>query len=372
MRNFGKIRRIVVKVGTNLLSSSSGVDRDRIKSIVRQISVLRKKGFEVMLVSSGAVGLGAKAIGHLTPVKHIPLKQACASIGQPMLMREYEEEFSSFGILCSQVLITRSSLNNRTSYKNLRESVGTLLDLGVVPIFNENDVVSTAEIGNVFGDNDRMSAYCASKMDAELLILLTDIDGVYTGNPKTDKNAFMLKEIEEITPEIFSYAKGAGSTFSTGGMKTKLLAAEIAQKGGCGTIIASGYEKDAILRIMDGEEIGTYILPTERLKQRERWILNTPSLGSIEIDDGAVKAILYDHKSLLPKGIIGVEGVFLNGDVIDVKNSKGEVIAKAITNFKFAEIALIMGKDSKDIPDIIGGGHKVVFRPEDMVINEQL
>ncbi|MGN1190596.1 MAG: glutamate 5-kinase, partial [Candidatus Ornithospirochaeta sp.] len=278
----------------------------------------------------------------------------------------------SYNLLCSQVLITRSSLNNRTSYNNLRESVATLLDLGVVPIFNENDVVSTAEIGDVFGDNDRMSAYCASKMDAELLILLTDIDGVYTGNPKKDKDAKMVKEIRELTPEVFSYAKGAGSTFSTGGMKTKLQAAEIAQKGGCGTIIASGYEEDAILRILNGEELGTYILPTERLKQRERWILNTPSLGYIVIDDGAVKAILKDHKSLLPKGILGVEGFFLKGDVIDVKNEDGDIVAKAITNYQYGEIAFAMGKDSKEIPDVIGGGHKVVFRPEDMVAYEQL
>lgn len=372
MRNFEKIRRIVIKVGTNLLSSQSGIDRDRIRSIVRQIACLRQKGMEVMLVSSGAVGLGAKAIGHFTPVRHIPLKQACASIGQPMLMRVYEEEFAEYNLLCSQILITRSSLNNRTSYNNLRDSVGTLLDLGVIPIFNENDVVSTSEIGDVFGDNDRMSAYCASKMDAELLILLTDIDGVYTGNLKKDKDAVMLKEIKKLTPEVFSYAKGAGSTFSTGGMKTKLLAAEIAQKGGCGTIIASGYEEDAILRIMKGEELGTYILPTERLKQRERWILNTPSLGSIEIDEGAVKAILTDHKSLLPAGIINASGLFKKGDVIDVKDEKGEILAKAITNFSFGDILLSKGKDSKDIPDIVGKGHKVVFRPEDMVEYEQL
>ena len=204
------------------------------------------------------------------------------------------------------------------------------------------------------------------------MILLTDIDGVYTGNPKKDKDVVMLKEIKELTPEVFSYAKGAGSTFSTGGMKTKLLAAEIAQKGGCGTIIASGYEEDAILRILKGEELGTYILPTERLKQRERWILNTPSLGTIVIDDGAVNAILSDHKSLLPKGITEVNGLFMKGDVIDVENSKGEVIAKAISNFSNSELLLIKGKDSKDIPDVVGKGHKVVFRPEDMVEYEQL
>lgn len=366
MRDFSRIRRIVVKVGTNLLSSSTGVDRERIIDIVTQIATLKEMGYQILLVSSGAVGLGAKAIGHLTPVKHIPLKQACASIGQPLLMRVYEEEFSKHNLLCSQILISRSSLNNRKSYNNLRASVATLLELGVVPIFNENDVVSTAEIGDVFGDNDRMSAYCASKIDAELLILLTDIDGVYTGNPKTDKSAVMLKEIAELTPEVFSYAKGAGSTFSTGGMKTKLLAAEIAQKGGCGTIIASGYEKDALIRIMDGEDIGTYILPTERLKQRERWILNTPSQGKVLVDEGASKA-LKDHKSLLPKGVVGVVGVFEKGDVIDVESRDGRKLMKAITNFSSSVLLSIMGKSTKDIPESFGSGQKVVFRPEDGV-----
>ena len=372
MRDFSSVRRVVVKVGTNLLSSSTGIDKERIQIIVDEISELKNKGYQIILVSSGAVGLGAKAIGHLNPVKYIPLKQACASIGQPLLMRAYEEEFSRHGLLCSQILISRSSLNNRKSYNNLRASVGTLLDLGVVPIFNENDVVSTSEIGDNFGDNDRMSAYCASKMDAELLILLTDIDGVYTGNPKTDKDARMVKEITDITDEVFSYAKGAGSTFSTGGMKTKLLAAEIAQKGGCGTIIASGYEKNVLERILSGEDIGTYILPTERLKQRERWILNTPSAGSVMVDEGAAKAVCADHKSLLPKGVRNVDGVFRKGDVIDVVDSQGKVILKAITSFSSSELLKIKGLSSKDIPEKIGGAHKVVFRPEDSVENVEL
>ena len=370
MRDFGGVRRVVVKVGTNLLSSESGVDSGRIRDIVDQIAALRATGRQVILVSSGAVGLGAKAIGHLNPVKHIPLKQACASIGQPLLMRVYEEEFSRHDIICSQILITRSCLNNRKSYNNLRASVGTLLDLGVVPIFNENDVVSTSEIGDVFGDNDRMSAYCASKIDAELLVLLTDIDGVYTANPKKDEGAVMISEIREITPQVFAYAKGAGSTFSTGGMKTKLLAAEIAQKGGCGTIIASGYVENVLPRLLSGEEIGTFIHPTERLKQRERWILNTPSSGSITVDDGAKKAIVSDHKSLLPKGVIAVGGIFSKGEVVDVLDNGGEVLMKAITNFSSSDLASIMGKATPEIPDTIGKGQKVVFRPEDSVRNE--
>lgn len=371
MRDFSKVRRIVVKVGTNLLSDKSGIDKNRIREIVDEIVSLRERGVQTLLVSSGAVGLGAKALKHESAVQYIPLRQACAAIGQPVLMDAWQREFSKHGLLCSQILITRSVLNNRTSYNNLRTAVMTLLDLGVIPVFNENDVVSTAEIGNVFGDNDRMSALVASKIDASLLVLLTDIDGLYTGNPKTDEKAEKITTLSTIDSTVMSWAAGKGSVFSTGGMKTKLLAAEIAQKGGCGTVIASGFEKNILTRIMDGEETGTYILPSSRLSQRERWILNTPSEGAIIVDEGAAEALL-SHKSLLPSGIIDVRGVFRNGDVVDVEKSDGSVIMKAVSSFNSSEILLIKGHSSKDISAMIGENHKVVFRPEDTAVNEQL
>lgn len=364
MRDLGRIKTIVVKVGTNLLSAKDGIDKAKIQDIADQVSALHKDGYNVLLVSSGAIGMGAKALNHKNAVKHIPLRQACASIGNPLLMTAYQEAFSKHGLLCGQVLITRNVLNNRTGYNNMRAAVSTLLQLGVVPIFNENDVVSTSECNNVFGDNDRMSAYVSSKIDADVLVLLTDIDGVYTGNPKSDPNAVMLHEIAELTPEVFGYAKGAGTTFSTGGMKTKLLAAQIAQKGGCGTVIASGYEKDSLVRIIKGEEIGTYILPETRLAQRERWILNTPAAGTVMIDEGAAKA-LKSHKSLLPSGIKEVEGVFNDGDVIEVKDMDGNLILKAITSFNSSDLIQIKGHSSKEIETMISDGHKVVFRPED-------
>ncbi len=369
MRDFSNVKRMVVKVGTNLLSDRSGIDKNRIRELVDQIAALRERGVQVLLVSSGAVGLGAKALKHEAAVKYIPLRQACAAIGQPVLMDAWQREFKRHGLLCSQILITRSVLNNRKSYNNLRTSVMTLLELGVIPVFNENDVVSTAEIGNVFGDNDRMSALVASKIDASLLILLTDIDGLYTDNPKTNEKAERITELHEINSTVMSWANGKGSTFSTGGMKTKLLAAEIAQKGGCGTIIASGYEKDILMRVMDGEETGTYILPSSRMSQRERWIINTPSEGAIIVDDGAAGALLQ-HKSLLPSGITDVKGVFREGDVVDVRKIDGTVIMKAISSFNSSEILLIKGHSSKDINAMIGENHKVVFRPEDTAINE--
>ena len=294
------------------------------------------------------------------------MRQACAAIGNPVLMNAYSHEFERHNMLCGQVLITRFDLNNRTSYNNLRQSVSMLLALGVVPIFNENDVVSTAMVRNQFGDNDTMSALIASKIDADLLILLTDIDGIYTGNPKKDSNAVLLPEINELTPEIFSYAKGAGSTFSTGGMKTKLLAAQIAQKGGCGTVIASGYEDDIIERILSGDQAGTYILPAERLSQRQRWILNTQYEGAIVVDDGAKEALL-SHKSLLPSGVKAVKGVFSAGEVVAVMDKDGNVFAKAVPYFDSTELEILLGHKSYEIETLIGGGKKdVIFRPEDL------
>lgn len=367
MRDLGRIHTIVIKVGTNLLSSKDGIDMKRVKDIARQVARLIDDGHHVLLVSSGAIGMGAKALKHNNPVKHIPLRQACAAIGNPLLMTAYQQAFSEHELLCGQVLITRNVLNNRTGYNNMREAVSTLLQLGVVPIFNENDVVSTSEINSVFGDNDRMSAYVASKIDADLLVLMTDIDGLYTGNPKTDPNAEKINEITELTDEIFNYAKGAGSTFSTGGMKTKLLAAQIAQKGGCGTLILSGYEKDALIRAVKGEELGTYILPEPRLAQRQRWIANTSAAGSVTVDEGAEKALTVGHKSLLPSGICNVEGIFNEGDVIEVRNTDGTTIMKAITGFNSSDLLRIMGRKTRDITKMLGNVPKVVFRPEDSI-----
>ncbi len=370
MRDFSKIKRVVIKVGTNLLSSSDGINKERVRDIANEIATLHNLGYQVILVSSGAIGLGAKALKHTSPVVHIAMRQACAAIGQPILMSAYQEEFSKHNLISSQVLITRSVLSNRTSFKNLRSSVSTLLALGAIPIFNENDAVSTAEIGNVFGDNDRMSALVASKIDADLLILLTDIDGLYTGNPKKDKDARIIKEIGKITSEIMSYAKGAGSQFATGGMKTKLYAAQIAQKGGCGTVIASGYEAHAITRILRGEELGTYIYPEDRISQRERWILNTPAEGRIIVDEGAKKALLEHHKSLLPSGIKHVEGVFASGEVIEVSTENGPFM-KAVPYFNSTDLSIIQGHSSQDIENLLGKGRKdVIFRPEDTAIIE--
>lgn len=368
MRDFSKVRRIVVKVGTNLLSSEEGIDAGRVSDICSQIAELRNLGYQVILVSSGAVGLGARELGHRNRVVYIPMRQACAAIGQPVLMSHYREAFKEHGIIAAQVLLTRNDLNNRKTYNNLRASVSTLLSMGVVPVFNENDVVSIAEIGTAFGDNDRMSAMVASKIDAQLLVLLTDIDGLYTGNPKTDPQARKLDEIDSVSDEVMSFARGAGSTFSTGGMKTKLMAAKIAAMADCATVIASGYDRNVLVSILSGENTGTYIHPSIRLTQRQRWIINNSHSGAVVIDDGAVQA-LEKHRSLLPSGVIGVSGVFESGDVIQVRKADGSLFGKAVSYFDSTMISMMMGKQSGELDALLGNDHKdCIFRPEDLVV----
>lgn len=361
-RDFSSVRRVVIKVGSNLLSDKTGVDVQRIEHVVSGIAQLREIGIQVLLVSSGAVGLGAKELGRTSAVKQTAMRQACASIGQPLLMSHYRTACKAHNCICAQILITRSELNERRTFVNLKNSVASLFELGVLPIFNENDVVSTAEIGTAVGDNDRLSAFVASKIDADLLILLTDIDGLYTNDPKRDTQARLISDIPSLNDEILAYAGNSGSVFATGGMKTKLLAAKIAATGGCGTVIASGYESDVLVRILKGEEIGTYIHPHKRLNQRSRWILNTVPMGTIWIDEGAEQALRH-HKSLLPSGVISVSGVFHEGDVVMVNN-----VAKAVPYYNSTEISEMAGCQSKDIPKVLGKGKPdVLFRPEDIV-----
>lgn len=367
-RDLSAIQRVVVKVGTNLLSTKEGIDEGCIDRIAEQLVALQKKGLQVLLVTSGAIGMGAKELKLTGAVKQVAMRQACASVGQPLLMSSYRRAFKKHGVVCSQILLTRKEMNNRHTYVNLRNSSFTLLDMGVIPIFNENDTVSTAEIGSAFGDNDRMSAMVASKIDADLLIILTDIAGLYTADPKKDPSARLISDIELLDNEILAYAGGAGSLFSTGGMKTKLLAAKIAAVGGCGSIIASGYEPEVLVRLMEGEALGTFIHPSKRMSQRERWLLNNSHLGTIFVDEGAKKALL-SHKSLLPKGVIRVEGGFEAGDVVAICTADGKAFAKAAPYFNSTEITTIAGHESRDISELLGNGHKdVLFRPEDLVL----
>lgn len=365
MRNFSAAKRVVIKVGTSLLTSSEGIDEGYIGVLAKELSELRRSGREVLLVSSGAIGLGAHDLGLKGRVQDIKLRQACAAIGQPILMNTYKRIFGLEGTRIAQVLLTKEVLDNRKSYVNLQNSVETLLELDVLPIINENDCVATDEIGTAFGDNDKLSALVASKVDADLLVILSDIDALYDRDPRRHREASPIYEVESLTPEILGSAGRPGSSVGTGGMATKLQAVRIAENAGCRTIIAHGKERSVISRLMAGEEIGTLFLAQRKLKNRSRWILNSEPKGRIVVDEGAMEAIKH-HKSLLPTGVTGVEGVFEAGAVVFVNDA-----VKVVSGFNSRELEALIGKHSSEVPSIVGDSRKLIARPEDMVFLEE-
>ena len=362
MRNFSNSKRIVIKIGTNTLSKGDRIDSAFIRRIAGQIASLLDSDRQAVIISSGAIGMGAgrlKIKGSLCDMK---MRQACAAIGQPLLMQEYRKAFARHGITTAQVLLTAEVLNNRKTYLNLRNSVETLLKLGVLPILNENDSVSTEEIRSSFGDNDKLSALVASKIDADLLIILSDIDALYDKDPRRFKDAKPIYAVYEITDRILRSAGKRGSSQATGGMKTKIQAAQIASYAGCRVVLANGRTRDVIGGIIAGRSIGTVFMPKRKLGNRARWILNSTPAGTVNIDPGALEAI-RKRKSLLPSGIVSVSGNFNTGDVVMLNDA-----AKAVTNFSSAELKTLAGKHSTEIRRILGSDRKdVIAIPEDIV-----
>ncbi len=380
MRNFENAKRIVVKIGTNILTKDSGVDTAYVAKIARQVAALFKTGRQVVIVTSGAIGMGRGQLERVHPVrksaadransrlpisngvKDIKMRQACAAIGQPLLMAEYKKAFGRYDITVAQVLLTAEVLNNRKTYLNLRNSIETLLKLGVVPVLNENDSISTEEIGTAFGDNDKLSALVASKIDADLLILLSDINSLYDKNPRKYSDAKPIPAVFEITEDIIKAAGGKGSEYSTGGMKAKIEAAKIASNAGCRMVLANGRLRNVIGRIIAGEEIGTAFMPKRKLSNRARWILNNAPAGTIRIDEGAMRAV-KERKSLLPSGITSIEGTFGAGAVVMLNED-----AKAVTSLSSVQLKALAGKHSSEIRKILGPKHRdVVAIPEDIV-----
>jgi len=363
MRDFSKVKRIVIKIGTNILTKNDGIDAGYVRRIVRQINSLLTIGRQVIIVSSGAIGMGAGQLEMRRKITNTKMRQACAAIGQPLLMDQYRKSFARYGVTVAQVLLTAQVLNNRRTYLNLRNSIETLLKLAVVPVLNENDSVSTDEIGSAFGDNDKLSALVASKIDADLLILLSDIDALYDKNPRKHTDARAIPAVFEITAEIIKNAGGRGSMHATGGMKTKIEAAKIASNAGFRIVLADGRVKNVIGRIMAGDEIGTVFMPKRKLSNRSRWILNSRPAGTIFIDEGAMRAV-KDRKSLLPSGVVSVKGTFEAGAVVMLNDN-----AMAVTNIDSTQLKSLAGKHSSEIRKILGPGHRdVIAIPEDIVI----
>ena len=353
---FQQSTSIVIKVGSSLLVEDKlgAIKKKWFASFIEDIIELRKLGKTVIIVSSGAINLGRKILNLKDNDLTLEQEQAAASVGQIELSKEYQEHFKFKGFICSQVLITLDDFTNRRRYLNCKSTLKTLLNLGVIPIVNENDTVATDEIR--YGDNDRLAAQVASICDSDLLILLSDIDGLYTESPKKSKDAEHIPFISEITEEIELMAKGPENDFSHGGMKTKIEAAKVTTSVGCNLIIANGKKNYPISDIAENK--ATWFLASQSVKAaRKKWILNMKSLGEIIIDFKAEKA-LKSGKSLLPVGATKCIGQFSRGDVVAVRGEDGQILAKGLTSFNQFETEKILGIKSEDIPEVLGYNRK--------------
>ncbi len=351
---FKDIKKIVVKIGTSSLTSEDGsFNRQLTEDTARQVAELRRFGKTIIIVSSGAIGIGVEELKMPSRPREIPLRQAAAAVGQNILMQEWMTAFKKYDINVAQILLTYEAFSNRMTYLNLRNSISALLEAGVVPVINENDPICVHEIEATFGDNDKLSAMVASKVEAELLILLSDIDGLYNKNPKKNKDAHLLSIIEKITPEIESYGGSPTSMKGVGGMRTKIEAAKITSIAGCHMVIANSAVDDVILKIMRGENIGTLFLAQNgKFKNRTRWIILSKSSGKIIVDKGAENAV-KKGMGLLPSGIAEVSGQFERGDIVDFESDEN-VFAKGITDYSSSELNKIKGKHSDMIEKTLG------------------
>jgi glutamate 5-kinase len=363
MRKFPNLKRIVVKVGTHLLTDRNGfLNRDYIKNLSFQLSFLKKENRDIVLVTSGAIRAGAEKLAISKLLKTIPEKQAAAAVGQGLLMNEYTNAFKKYNQIVAQVLLTKEDIIERKKYLNARNTFFTLFKYNVIPIVNENDTVATEEIQ--FGDNDTLSALVALLVEADLLIILSDVEGLFTSDPNIFKDAKIIKEVREITPQIKKIAGKTKKIGATGGMQTKIQAAEIVTHSGISLIIADGREKDILKRIISGEEVGTLFLAHhKKLSSRKCWIAFTlPPAGEIYVNEGA-KEMLIKGKSLLPIGIIKVSGSFQKGESVRIIDENKKEFARGLTNYSSKEIDLIKGKKTKEIFSILG------YKFEDEVIH---
>lgn len=357
MRNrVTEARRVVVKLGSNLFFNDGGaIALGRIYSFIEDIAAARIAGRQIIVVSSGAVALGADALRMKSANASLAQKQALAAIGQSRLMNLYEQGFARYGLTAAQVLLTEEDFSSRKRYLNLRHTLTTLLDMGVIPVINENDTVSTKELeitdrSPSFGDNDKLSALVMSKLEATVLILLSDVDGLFTDNPRENPKAEIIPEVQEITAAIET-AAGRKSARGRGGMATKLQAARIAMNSGGIAIIANGLKAGILGRVLSGHEEGTLFFgKTGSLSEKRRWIAFASSVsGRIHINEGALDAITKKNASLLYAGVTRIENDFEDGDVVSIMAPNGQEIARGIVNYSSSDASKLIGKHSDDI-----------------------
>lgn len=361
-------RRIVAKFGTSLLTAgTSKLNPEKMSDLVGQLARLHGQGAEIVIVTSGAIAAGREKLGLVRKTSGIPYKQVLASVGQGRLMNIYEQLFDRHGITVAQALLTKADLRDRHGYLNARNTLLALVEMGVICIANENDVVAIDEIEEAkFGDNDNLSAMVANLIDADLLLIMTDIDGLYTTDPNRDPDAKLIPLVEKIDSRIEGLVSGSTSGLGTGGMATKIEAAKLATSSGVTVVIANGRQPDILLRLAAGEAIGTRFLPvTGRLDSRERWMLSgLHTRGTLVVDAGAAVALRRYKRSLLSAGIQEIEGNFRRGDIVNIQDPLGTRLGCGITNYDAAELLLIKGARSKEITTRLGHdyGTEVVHR----------
>ncbi len=364
---------IVVKLGTSVLTGGTlALDRAHMVELVRQCAELIKQGHSVVMVSSGAIAAGREHLNYPALPNSMASKQLLAAVGQSQLIQTWESLFAIYGLKIGQMLLTRADLDDRERFLNARDTINALVDNGIIPIVNENDAVATSEIK--VGDNDNLSALVGILCGADKLLLLTDQKGLFTADPRKDPNAELIKEVKTIDDTLRKIAGGSGTTLGTGGMATKLQAADIARRAGIEVIIAAGSAENVVFDALSADPQGTRFLPLEEaLENRKRWILAGPAAaGDIVIDDGATNAVINKGSSLLAKGVVKVSGEFSRGGVIHVLNAQGKLIARGISSYSSQDLAKISGKHSKDITDILGYdyGSEVIHRDDLVVIQE--
>jgi len=351
----GKVRRIVVKVGSSILASvEKGLHYEVFSHLAKEISDLKRQGYEIVLVSSGAIAAGMEKMGYKTRPQAITLKQATAAVGQTRLMNIYENYFSRFQQMVAQVLLTHDDLSHRRRFLNARNTLLTLLELGIIPIINENDTVVVDEIK--FGDNDNLSALITNLIGADLLIILTDIEGLCDSDPRVNPNARCISLVEDTDVDMGGIVGETKSEMSVGGMISKIQAARKASRFGIPTVVARGTKEGVLHQILKGKEIGTLILSKgEALSSRKHWIAFNPKpKGDVTVDDGAKKAIVQKGKSLLPSGVVKIKGSFDRGDLVTCLGPRGKEFARGLVNYSATELEKIKGQRSDQIESILG------------------
>ncbi|MFT5699316.1 MAG: glutamate 5-kinase [Desulforhopalus sp.] len=352
---FDKAKRVVVKVGSAILTTENGINQDVVDNLAKEISFLRDTGREVILVSSGAVAAGKKKLHFKDELElSIQQKQALAAIGQSQLMHDYDEAFGRYGYNIAQILLTHSDLSHRSRYLNVRNTLLTLFKFGVVPIINENDTVSTEELK--FSDNDNLGALVANLIEADMFICLTDVDALYDANPITSPDAKAIYTVSKVDETIQSMAGHSKSILGTGGMRSKIIAAQMVAAGGGSSFIGPGKQKNILKHLFSGEMIGTFFLPQkEKMQSRKRWIAYVlKPQGDIVLDRGACIAISKNGRSLLPSGILSVEGDFKKGDSVRCVDPNGVPVAVGLSNFNYDTIAKIKGMRTEEIRQLLG------------------